>query len=126
MITIDEEIKDLLYDAQCNRADLDIEYAERNEQRAAWLKELKAYREIGTVEGYKRAIECYTEEYTIRKSNEQYNKAVHDVAEKLIFKAVCEGCSGCCNCYEESRQNECEDYNAYMKIAEQLKVGDKE
>ena len=41
-MTIDEVIEDLIYDAQCNRADLDIEWAERNEQLAKWLEELKA------------------------------------------------------------------------------------
>ena len=42
---IDEVIEDLLYDAQCNRADLDIEWAERNEQLAEWLGELKLLKE---------------------------------------------------------------------------------
>ena len=51
---------------------------EEHEQLAKWLEELKAYKEIGTVEGYKSAIECYTEEYIRRKSNEQYNKAIDD------------------------------------------------
>lgn len=60
------------------------------------------------------ADECF-----IRKDS--YNKAIDDFAEKFIYKAVCEGCSGCCNCYEEGRQSECEEWNAYMKIAEQLK-----
>lgn len=46
-------------------------------QLAEWLEELKAYREIGTVEGYKSAIECYTEEYNRRKNNEQYNKTAN-------------------------------------------------
>ena len=64
-MTIDEAIEQFKYDA-------------KNKQIAEWLEELKAYREIGTVEGYKSAIECYTEEYTRRKSNEQYNKAIDD------------------------------------------------
>ena len=42
---IDEVINDLIYDAQCNRVDLDIEWAERNEQIAEWLEELKAYKD---------------------------------------------------------------------------------
>lgn len=37
-----------------------------------WLEELKAYRNIGTVQGYKSAIDAYTEEYNLRKSIE-YN-----------------------------------------------------
>ena len=49
-----------------------------HEQRAKWLEELKMYKEVGTVEGYKSAIECYNEEYTMRKSNKQYNNAIDD------------------------------------------------
>ena len=60
------------------------EAAEEHEQLAEWLEELKAYREIGTVEGYKNAIECYTREYTIRKSNIQYDKAIDDVKSVIL------------------------------------------
>lgn len=62
--------------------------AEEHEQLAEWLEELKAYREIGTVEGYKSAIECYTEEYTRRKSNEQYNKAVDDFVNRMLEEGI--------------------------------------
>ena len=55
-----------------------ISCAEEHEQLVELLEELKAYREIGTVEGYKNAIECYTREYTIRKSNIQYDKAIDE------------------------------------------------
>ena len=44
-MTIDEAIKQFEYDAECNRADLDLSYAEENEQVAEWLEELKALRE---------------------------------------------------------------------------------
>ena len=74
------ETKKTLYDAcileEYNRHLL-REYKE-HEQLAEWLEELKMYKEVGTVEGYKSAIECYNEEYTIRKSNKQYNKAIDD------------------------------------------------
>ena len=63
------------------------EAAEEHEQVASWLEELKAYREIGTVEGYKNAIECYTREYTIRKSNIQYDKAIDD-AKSVILQTL--------------------------------------
>ena len=56
-----------------------------------------------------------------RCEEDGYNKAINDFVGKFIYKAVCEGCSGCCNCYEEGRQSECEDWNYYMKMAEQLK-----
>ena len=49
-MTLDEAIEQFKYDAECNRADLDISYAEENEQVAEWLEELKQYRAIGTVE----------------------------------------------------------------------------
>ena len=45
MLSIDEAIEQFKYDAECNRTDLDLSYAEENEQVAAWLEELKALRE---------------------------------------------------------------------------------
>ena len=63
------------------------EAAEEHEQLAEWLEELKAYREIGTVEGDKNAIECYTKEYMIRKSNIQYDKAIDD-AKSVILQTI--------------------------------------
>ena len=45
MLSIDEAIEQFKYDAECNRADLDLSYAENNEQVAEWLEELKALRE---------------------------------------------------------------------------------
>ena len=101
MLSIDEAIEQFKYDAECNRADLDLSYAEDNEQVAAWLEELKAYREIGTVEGCKSAIECYTEEYLLRRNlqdqiQEQYNKEDKPIAsvcygreDKKIKKVKC-------------------------------------
>ena len=64
-----------------------LKCAEEHEQLAEWLEELKAYREIGTVEGYKNAIECYTKEYMIRKSNIQYGKAIDD-AKSVILQTI--------------------------------------
>ena len=68
--------------------EVNMRSAEEHEQLAEWLEELKAYREIGTVEGYKSAIECYTEEYTRRKSNEQYNKAVDDLVNRMLEEGI--------------------------------------
>ena len=53
-------------------------------------------------------------------------KAIDEFVKKFIYKAVCEGCSGCTNCYENEAQNICDDWNYYMKIAEQMKAGDKQ
>ena len=110
MLSIDEAIEQFKYDAECNRADLDLSYAEENEQVAEWLEELKAYREIGTVEGYKNAIECYTKEYMIRKSNVQYDKAVDDFVHE---------CDKYCEFYGGKNKNITRE--DILKIAEQLK-----
>lgn len=50
-----------------------------------------------------------------------FASAINEFAEKFIFQAVCQGCSGCCNCYELGRQMQCGEYKRYMEIAEQLK-----
>ena len=110
MLSIDEAIEQFKYDAECNRTDLDLSYAEENEQVAEWLEELKAYREIGTVEGYKNAIECYTKEYMIRKSNVQYDKAVDDFVHE---------CDKHCEFYSGKNKNITRE--DILKIAEQLK-----
>lgn len=89
------------------------EVAEEHEQLAEWLEELKAYREIGTVEGYKSAIECYTEEYTRRKSREQYNKAVDDFIHE---------CDKCCGFYSGKNKNITRE--DMLNIAERLKAGE--
>ena len=114
MLSIDEAIEQFKYDAECNRADLDLSYAEENEQVAEWLEELKAYREIGTVEGYKNAIECYTKEYMIRKSNVQYDKAVDDFVHE---------CDKHCEFYSGKNKNITRE--DILKIAEQLKEQNK-
>ena len=85
--------------------------AEEHEQLAEWLEELKAYREIGTVEGYKSAIECYPEEYIIRKSNKQYNKAIDDFVE------------ACENQFIAMYGQRYIDMRNVKEIAEQLKEG---
>ena len=86
------------------------EAAEEHEQLAEWLEELKAYKAIGTVEEYKNAIECYTKEYTIRKSNVQYDKAVDDFVHE---------CDKYCGFYSGKNKNITRE--DILKIAEQLK-----
>ena len=68
-MSIDEAIEQFKYDAECNRADLDISYAEENEQIAEWLEELKAlrheaneWRKAGYAHGYNNAIDDYRTE----------------------------------------------------------------
>ena len=40
-MTLEEAIEQFKYDAECNRADLDLSYAEDNEQIAEWLEDYK-------------------------------------------------------------------------------------
>ena len=87
-----------------------ISCAEEHEQLAEWLEELKAYEAIGTVEGYKNAIECYTREYTIRKSNIQYDKAIDDFVHE---------CDKYCGFY--SGKNKSITREDILKIAKKLK-----
>lgn len=119
MLSIDEAIAHARevaeYKRKCNEnsdcIDIGCERcAEEHEQLAEWLEELKAYREIGTVEGYKNAIECYTKEYTIRKSNVQYDKAVDDFIHE---------CDKYCGFY--SGKNKSITREDILKIAERLK-----
>ena len=58
--------------------ELNMRRAEEHEQLAEWLEELKAYREIGTVE------ECKNSVLDIQKA---YNKAIDDCKE-LTFREV--------------------------------------
>ena len=102
----------------CTSKEACIKCAEENEQLARWLEELKAIKD-GSIPIILGKAELEMHDKAIR------NKAIDDFVEKFIYKAVCEGCSGCCNCHEEGRQNECEDYRSYMEIAEQLKAGGK-
>ena len=55
--TLDEAIEQFKYDAECNRADLDLSFAEDNDKVAEWLEELKQYRAIGTLEECQAAVE---------------------------------------------------------------------
>ena len=66
-MTIDEAIEQFKYDAECNRADLDLNYAQDNEQVAEWLEELKAYR-----------ASVFSGDMTQAMLKEQYCKAIDD------------------------------------------------
>ena len=70
-MTIDEAIEQFKYDAECNRADLDLSYAEDNEQLAEWLEELKEY---------KQKPEGWMWDEAERKG---YNKAIDDFTGKI-------------------------------------------
>ena len=82
-MTIDEAIEDLIYDAQCNRADLDIEWAERNEQLAEWLEELKFVRrwKADVMEGFCRYDASSFEEIAHNVRNKTINEFVGQIIE---------------------------------------------
>ena len=61
-------------DSECDKFSACLKCSEEHEQLAELLEELKAYREIGTVE------ECRNSVLDIQKA---YNKAIDDFAEKL-------------------------------------------
>ena len=89
MLSIDEaiakhrkiaETQKTLYDA-CTLKEHNshlLQCAEKHEQLAEWLEELKAYREIGTVE------ECRNSVLDIQKA---YNKAIDD-SKSVILQTI--------------------------------------
>ena len=81
-MTIDEAIKDLIYDAQCNRVDLDIEWVERNEQLAEWLEELKFIRQwkADIMEDFCKYDASSIDEIV----HNARNKGINDFAERII------------------------------------------
>ena len=108
-MTIDEAIEQFKYDADCNRADLDISYAEENEQVAEWLEELKSYR-ASVFSGY----------MTQKMLKEEYNKAIDDFVEKIELKYLGVHPD---DLYERYYPREiCKQVK---ELAEQLKVGGK-
>ena len=87
MLSIDEAIEQFKYDAECNRADLDLSYAEDNDQVAEWLEELKMYKSLAPRELVSekqkndRAIE-YSKGFDFGYKT-AYSKAIDDFTEKI-------------------------------------------
>lgn len=73
-MTIDEAIEQFKYDVECNRADLDLSYAEDNEQVAEWLEELKELRNMTA--GHLYAV-AFNMGY-LKAEKEARNKAIDD------------------------------------------------
>ena len=71
-MTLDEAIEQFKYDAECNRADLDLSFAEDNDKVAEWLEELKAYR-----------ASVFSGDMTQKMLKEEYNKAIDDFSESV-------------------------------------------
>ena len=103
-MTIDEAIERFKYDAECNRADLDLSYAEDNEQIAEWLEELKELRKIK--EDYSKGMQTSYATF-------MYNKAIDDFV-KLVKE----------HNWNIRNRNENEFiYGAIDRLSEQLKAG---
>lgn len=100
-MTIDEAIKDFKDDAKNNRVDLDLEFANKNEQIAEWLEELKAYRE---------QHQALCDAYDVNTVEDIYDKAIDD-----FIKAVDKHCG--------YYTGECKNLTRddLLKIAEDLK-----
>jgi len=104
-MTIDEAIENLRYDAQCNRADLDIEWAERNEQLAEWLEELNSYKLGECMNDCEHYDNCSNYIYS-----KGYTKAIEDFFDELQN-------------YEDSDNWLRLKMSSIYQIAEQLKEG---
>ena len=99
-MTIDEAIKQFKYDAECNRADLDLSYAEDNEQIAEWLEELKAIKSdvftdyllnMGFTKGYNKAIDDFTEKaikIVYESNNRDKNPQPRDMVADIHYKFI--------------------------------------
>ena len=85
MLSINEAIEQFKYDAECNRADLDLSYAEENEQVAEWLEELKALREEKS-DFQIMAKDIAEGNYEMGMEN-GYNKAIDD-AKSVILQTL--------------------------------------
>ena len=103
MLSIDEAIEQFKYDAECNRADLDLSYAEDNEQVAEWLEELKAIKD-GSIPIIHGKAELELHDKAIR--NEAIDDFIHE-------------CDKYCEFY--SGKNKSITREDVLKIAEQLK-----
>ena len=85
MLSIDEAIEQFKYDAECNRADLDLSYAEDNEQVAEWLEELKALREEKS--DFQIIAKDIAEGNYEMGMESGYNKAIDD-AKSVIMQTI--------------------------------------
>ena len=107
-MTLDEAIEQFKYDAECNRADLDLSYAEDNEQVAEWLedyKHIKQWKSDVMDEFYKYDVSSFEELVTNAR-----NKAIDDFVKE--YKSC------------DNRSIQCKKFlNCADCIAEQLKAG---
>ena len=99
-MTLEEAIEQFKYDAECNRADLDLSYAEDNEQIAEWLEELVMLRLDSCM------IHMPERLHLVENG---YNKGIDDFANACKSNTLC----------QTFGLRQCD----IDKIAEQLKAG---
>ena len=108
-MTLDEAIEQFKYDAECNRADLDLSYAEDNEQVAEWLEDYKHVKQwkSDTMDSFcKYDVSSFEELVTNAR-----NKAIDDFVKE--YKSC------------DNRSIQCKKFlNCADCIAEQLKAGE--
>ena len=87
-MTIDEAIEQFKYDAECNRADLDLSYAEDNEQIAEWLENYKQIKMLILIEQalkaeYNKAIDDFAEKMKYEYGSDEIHETIDEIAEQL-------------------------------------------
>ena len=89
-MTLDEAIEQFKYDAECNRADLDLSYAEDNEQVAEWLEDYKHIKQLKSdvMDGFCRYDASSFEELVTNARN----KAIDDFVKEFKRKTPMENC----------------------------------
>ena len=106
--------------------ELNMRSAEEHEQLAEWLEELKAYREIGTVEECKESVldieKAYNKGYadgSLSVTSEIRNKVIDDFADSLIRYVDCGHlCSP-----TDMRWSDLSVVEMVKELAKQLKAG---
>ncbi|MDY4819891.1 MAG: hypothetical protein SO206_06630 [Bacilli bacterium] len=115
-MTLDEAIEQFKYDAECNRADLDLSYAEDNDQVAEWLedyKHIKQWKSDIMDEFCKYDVNSFEELVTNTR-----NKAIDDFAKEICKMIIQSENNGNYRFYAvEIKQ-------AIANLAEQLKAGE--
>ena len=115
-MTLDEAIEQFKYDAECNRADLDLSYAEDNEQVAEWLEELKHIKQwkSDVMDGFCKYDASSFEELVTNARNKAIDDFVKEVC-KMIVQSENNG---------NYRFYAVEIKQAIANLAEELKVGE--
>lgn len=75
------------------------------EELNAWAMQCKSIAEISILGAVVNIIENQPTAYNVDK-----------VVEQLADEILCDGCSGCTNCFELNKRSECGSYKAIEKI----------